>query len=632
MLRIRPKQSLNLPVRRIVFLIAVLLSPWLKAQILDDSTKLVYGPSTTKFITEEALLNNHGGYQLIDTSIYLFERQSFMDASARKYQNLGSFGTALFPVFYTPQSIIGRTSGYNAYRPYAIDPSEVNYYDTKSPYLNLFVYLGGGNRNIVDVGFSRNVNSHWNVGFDYRKITTDKQLARNGAGDRQVVGSSFVGYTHYKNLKVPYQVMANFSVMNHNAFELGGVRYLDTDSLTTDLFQYDNALLRLQNAKTNVKERQYHLYQDFQLVEQFQLYHKLDYRIEENNYTDYNDNVVSNGYNTYVDFYPNFLISPDTTLEQSTFSSFENEAGIKGDLASVFYRAYLRLRSVDYQYNTLDPDVDAVEKYIGGYARFQWRDKFTVEGNGEFLVGGEYSLGGSLSSELINVSYQTTKYNVPFIYRRYTGNHHDWANDFEPIFTNTLKGNIAIKFKNIELIPSANFTTYQNYTYFDANRQAAQTSGTSLIGTIGGNLNFRFFNAKGEGWHIENEVLATEVTGGDADVFRIPQLFYNARIFWRGDWFGDQVPIEVGVDAHARSGYFANNYAPELQQYYLQDEFEVTGYYKADLFVNMRLDKFSLALKWTHFNQPVDGGYFSSPYYPGQPRVVDLIVRWMFFD
>ena len=145
-------------------------------------------------------------------------------------------------------------------------------------------------------------------------------------------------------------------------------------------------------------------------------------------------------------------------------------------------------------------------------------------------------------------------------------------------------------------------------------------------------MNLRFLNEKKEGWHLENQVYYTTVAGDGASQVRIPEVFYNGRFFWRGNWFDDLVPFEVGVDTHARSAYFANAYAPELQQFYLQDEYQLESFYKADLFINMRLDKFFLSLKWTHIDEPNDGGYFASPYYPGQPRALDVNIRWMFFD
>ena len=168
---IQYKQSLNLPVRIFLFFTTFLFYQAIHAQIVDDSTQLVYGPETTSFTTEAQVLNNQVKYQTVDTSIYKFERKSFYNQSGRKFQDLGNFGTALFPIFYTPQKLIGRSSGFNAYSRYAFQPEEIKYYDTKSPFIELQVYLGGGNRNLVDIGFSRNVNENWNLGFDMRKIT-----------------------------------------------------------------------------------------------------------------------------------------------------------------------------------------------------------------------------------------------------------------------------------------------------------------------------------------------------------------------------------------------------------------------------------------------------------------------------
>ena len=628
---IHRKQSLNLHVRIFLFLAAVYSISVLPAQIVDDSTKLVYGPETTEFTTENSLLDNLEVYQNVDTSIYLFERQSFYDRSARRFQDLGTFGTALFPIFYTPQSLIGRTSGFDAYSRYAFQSSGVKYYNTRSPFIEFFVYLGGGNRNIVDVGFSRNVNENWNVGFDLRKITTSKQLAPESKTDRQVMGTSFVGYTHYRHSKVPYQILANYSSMNHKVAELGGARPT-TDSLRSDYFLFDNALVRLDGAQGIIKNSGWHLYHDFQIAEQFQLYHIFDYKKETNTYQDFAGGTGAGGYDPYRDFYQDFLINSDTTHEQNVFTSLSNEAGLKGDLSSVFYRFYARLRSIDWQYLLYDPGEEVVEKYLGGYVRFNWKEKFAVSGNAEYLAGGEYQFGGNLSSDLINVSYNSMKFNLPFVYADYFGNHHEWHNDFSPVFSNKLEGQLDFHIKSFELRPKISLTTYNNFIYFDQDIVANQAGDGVLISSLGGDFNFRFLNNKKEGWYLENEVVATNVSGGASNHVRVPDLFHNGRYFWRGNWFKDLVPVEVGIDVHARSAYFANAYAPEIQQFYLQDGQEIFGYVATDLFINMKVDKFFFALEWTHFNQRRDDGYFTTPYYPGQRKVIDLTVRWLFFD
>lgn len=625
------KQSLNLRVRVFLFLITFCISLIVSAQIVDDSTQLVYGPETTSFTTEASLLNNLEIYQNVDTSIYLFERRSFYDRSGRRFQDLGSFGTATFPVFFTPQQNIGQTSGFNAYKPFAIQPSEVKYYDTKSPFIELLVYLGGGNRNLVNVGFSRNVNANWNIGFDLKKITTNKQLAPESQTDRQVLGTSFVGYTHYKHPKIPYQIAANYSSISHKVVELGGARPT-SDSLRTDFFLFDNALVRLEDAQGIVKNTRWHAYQDFQIAKQFQLYHVFDYARTSNVYKDFAGSTGTGGYDLYSDFYQNFLIDSDSTQERNIMTTLSNEAGLKGNISSVFYRFYAKIRSVDWEYLLYDPNEEALEKYLGGYIRFNWKEKFAVTGNAEYLLGGEYKIGGNLSSDLINVNYTSMKYRVPFIYSDYFGNHHEWHNNFSSIFSNTLEGQVNLKVKSFEIRPKVQLTSYNNFVYFNENIDPVQSSDPLLISSIGGDFNFRIYNEKGEGWHLENEVLLTNVSGEDASRIRVPDLFYNGRLFWRGNWFKDLVPVEIGLDAHGRSSYFANAYAPEIQQFYVQNDQEIFGYVAADLFVNMKIDKFFFSLKWTHLNQPQDDGYFVTPNYPGQRKVIDFAVRWMFFD
>lgn len=624
-------QLLNLPVRILLLLILFLISGLgVRAQIVDDTTKQVYGPKTTKFIDEQIILNN-GEYQPLDTSIYLFERQSLVDKSERTLQDLGVIGTALFPILQDPAPKIGKTSGYTSYNRYAFDASKIKYYDTKSPFFDLFAMLGGGNRNILRIGFSRNINPNWNFGFNYNVITVDKQLARNGEGDRQVESSAFVGYTHYKHPKRPYQVLFNYSQLNHNTVELGGVRYLTNDEVRAELFQFDNALLRLDEAQTNVKLRRLHVYQDYRFADQFQLYNITDNYSEENTFKDFAGGT-SGTYDPYRDFYSNFFIDEDSTYQRANFNAFSNETGIKGNISSIYYRAFVKSRWVDFKYNYLDPDERAFEQYIGGVTRFKWRDKFSVTANGSYILGGGYELKGMLSSKLISAYYRTANYTVPYLNNTYFGNHHEWANNFNPLFTNELGGNIFVNLKLIELIPEIKLTSYQNYLYFDQQRQARQNNGTFVISRIGGRMNFRFLNDKNEGWHFENQIYYSTVAGDGSGLARVPDLIYNGRLFWRGEWFDDLVPFEVGLDTHARSAFFANSYAPETQQFYLQDDYKLESFFKADFFLSMRLDKFFLSVKWTHLDDPNDGGYFASPYYPGQPRALDLNVRWLFFD
>ena len=155
----------------------------LSAQITDDSTELVYNANTTRIILEADIKNNVEKERHPDTTLYNLEKYSHLDRNGKMYQNLGNNGTAMYPLFYPVTGVIGRTSGLSAYDSYMITPDKIQYFDTKSPYMDLFVTFAGNGRSVVDFKFSRNVNANWNFGFDIYRITSDKQIGKSGQQD-----------------------------------------------------------------------------------------------------------------------------------------------------------------------------------------------------------------------------------------------------------------------------------------------------------------------------------------------------------------------------------------------------------------------------------------------------------------
>jgi hypothetical protein len=69
------------------------------SQIVDDSTKNVYGPKTTLWITESDVYQNKNNYQPLDTTIIDYHRWTFVQKLNNFYQDLGNVGTALNPSF-----------------------------------------------------------------------------------------------------------------------------------------------------------------------------------------------------------------------------------------------------------------------------------------------------------------------------------------------------------------------------------------------------------------------------------------------------------------------------------------------------------------------------------------------------
>ena len=115
------------------------------AQILDDTTQLVYGPHSTEFFYEDDIKYNTGKRYAMDTSLTSVHRTNWADRNNKLYQSLGNLGTALTPTFYQFPTIVGLRPGYQAYDPYLPGVGNIKYYDTKSPFIDLnLIFWGPG--------------------------------------------------------------------------------------------------------------------------------------------------------------------------------------------------------------------------------------------------------------------------------------------------------------------------------------------------------------------------------------------------------------------------------------------------------------------------------------------------------
>ena len=631
--------NLQLELKAGLSIISFIIVAALSAQIVDDSTKLVYGPRTTEIIYLNDLKDNLNDLKdnlptvrKVDTSLTCFENYEKLDLLGHKYQNLGNNGTAISPIFYQLPISIGKTSGYAAYDLYFKTPEDIKYYDTKSPFMDVYTYFGGRSRAKYDFTFTVNVNPQWNFGFDFHRIATDKQIgAEQSKGDVNVRSSLYDFFLHYNDDDKPYKMMASFTGFSHKVDETGGVRVTSENPLEFEYFQYQDSDIFLEDANSQASINSMHLYQQYQVLKQFQLYHQFDRKVRKYIFNDYEEEDEP-----YREFYPKFLIVSDSTTENAVFTSISNEVGIKGTLSTVFYRFYVRRRDtrMTFQYNNA---AGIGENYLGGITRFDWRG-YKVEAKAEVLPTGEFLVKGEMDSPFLNASYKTIRYKPSYLADQYSNNLHDWSNNnFTQGFGNELKGRLKLKIKDLNLTPSLSLTTFDEFLYFerpDTLTEVHQATGTALMTQIGGGLDYFLptDRSKNRGFHLKNELYFTNIAGAASSKIQVPGFLYSGRLYWGGIIFKESVPFQVGMDVHGRSSYFANDYDPAIQQFFVQTSNKIKGYNQINAFVNMRIDKVFIFLKWVHLNQRRNDGYFVTPLYPGQGNVVDMGVRWLFFD
>ncbi|MGK7394276.1 MAG: putative porin [Candidatus Cyclobacteriaceae bacterium M3_2C_046] len=609
--------------KNLLVIVFVVITIQASAQILDDSTQNVYGPETTTFTTQHQIKYNFNNYFPLDTSITNLQKFNFVNRYDNKIQNLGNIGTAAIPVFYQPPEMIGKTTGFPVYDLYWQGTDQMRYFDTRSPYTLVDIVFGGNGRNIVNVEFSRNISPTWNAGFTFRRINMEKQLAPAFQGDRQTFSTYYDVYTLYRTPDQKYSILANLARLSHEVDEQGGIDPLidDGDSI---FFRYDDSEVLLQDAQSREFKINLHIFQEYRLNNGVQLYHELDFGTEKNFYTDTdlrNDR----------EFYGNLLIREDSTLNQFSLDQIQNEFGFKGDLASLFYEIYYKRRDLNFKQKYFPNPIQTTENYGGVYVRFDFDSLHYLRVNGEYMLGGNHVLRGEYRNQFLDLIYQRTNSAPAFIHDRYFGNHFEWYNDFNPVQSDYLFGSIRYERPNLRLKPFISLALVNNYIYFNTEKVPAQSDFAQII-SPGLSMQVKFW----KNFYLENEFIFTKVAGGGSDVFRIPNLFANAHLYYHNLVFDRKLELQTGLMAHYKSPYLAYAYSPVLQNFYLQNDIYVPddefGYVVLDAYLNFKVGQARLFLKFEHLNQSPETGYFTTPLYSGQKGTFGFGINWMFFD
>lgn len=589
-----------------------------RAQIIDDTTRLVYGPHTTFHFTEQEVIDNIDTLFVTDTLLTSRQRFDYIQSSGYRYQDLGVIGTSMHPVYPAPPSIIGVTPGFYSYDHYFKGPERIKYYDTKSPFIKMGIILGGIGRSVTDVSFSRNVNPRWNFGFDFRTLLIDKQVARTRRGDRRVESTSYDAYTSFRSKNERYRLLFSASRSNHVVQESGGI---DTTGLAS--FFDDNVVSYLSNTDTKDVRINYRLYQQFRIGKILQIYHAVDKYRQANRF--------KSGLGSDTLIIGAGLFNMDDSDEQSIFRYWQNEAGIKGNIGDLFYRGYLKTRSVEMNYPYPDSMMvrpgHRVEKYLGFGLRYRFKS-FELRGLGEIMETGNFQIKGSLTNPFFDADLHLVQYEPSFLQQAYFGNHDQWGNNFNSPVHLKLGGRVKIPLRKLQLYPTLQLHQVSDYIYFSQDSVPAQAGGSFQLLQPGLDLNLNIW----KNIHLEFSGQYSLLTGDSEDVIRIPDLSFSSQVYVESRAFG-VLDFQFGVDAHWNSSFLAPSYRVSVQQFYNQDLFEVPSFVIVDVFGNFKINRATLFLKLINLNQMISGeGYFVRRDYIGQANTIDFGLSWLFFD
>lgn len=608
------------------------------SRIVDDTTKQIYGPNTSRYFYESDIFFNRERIHPIDTLIRNFHRFTYVQQNSNLYQDLGNIGTAIQPIFYRPPDVIGARSGAHVYDLYW-DSEQIRYFDTKSPYSIMRVILGGKGRSITRATFSRNINPRWNFGFTYRGLLIDKQIFRRGKGDRTTRSNYYDAFTTYQNKDSTYRLFANFRRSFHRVNEFGGVKLLGNDTVGIDGYFAVNARPFLTTGiESNDLRMNLHLFHQYSIGKGLQLYHTFDRYRQKNNFLDINDQESE-------DFFDAVEIDQDTARDVTKFKTVRNEAGIKGNLSKLFYNGYFAIRHYSMSYNNVWVDTLRAEQkiqtigdetYLGGRIALQLDSLNEVNGWLEVMKSG-YRLEGEITSKWFDARLTQMRYHPGFVPQLYRGAHDFWASNMANIETTRVNGYVHYRSSVLKLSPGLTFTRLRNYVYFrkisdvDTVQQVSpfQSGGNQIIASPEVRLAMTFFR------HItwSSQVVYTRLLENADNAIQVPDLLINTQLSYDNIFFNGNLDMHAGVDLHWKSAYYAPGYDVAARQFFNQQDFEVPAFPLVDVFFSAKIKRGRVFFKYHNLIQAITKqGYLPTPFYPGQSNTFDFGFDWSFYD
>jgi Putative porin len=594
-------------------------------KLLNDSLKVIYGPKTTRFFYEVDVFNNRKVLHTVDTLLAGFHLANFVQRNGNLYTDLANFGTASHPVFYLPPNQIGANVGQNAFDLYCRTPAQIKYFNTRSPFTNMYFAPMGSGQNILDFDFNRNINPRFNAGFNVRRITAIRQFGPPYTSEDNLLGIWDLSlHSNYESKNGKYTVMGYLQYFTHKENDQGGIVH-PTGWKKDTLLQLSIDLLTAKlgrSAGSEEKRTNFHVYHQYKLSNGFQVYHTFDIQGRSFRYQD-------TQYKQHLSFYhPTETALPKSdTLQQLTYYSLvENKVGIKGFYKGFNYRLHLRRRDYVWQDSLQNFKTQRNENYVGVWLNYYFPDSLRKAwAMFEYLIPNGYQLQGEYQSPKFVLGFQSMLHAPTLLQQRYQSSLQNWNNGFENVFVNHAYISTTRQFGKIRLSPSFSYSLVKNYVYFDTSATAQQTAAPFSIFRAGLGLDWQ----RGK-FSTTNQAYYNRVEGNQ--VIRMPNWLVNSRLAY--DFlYAKVLYIQAGLEMHYRSGYYADAYNPMYQTFYLNNSFEVPASLTVDAFAVLRINRVRLFFKMSNVtNKIIQQGYYTSPYYPAIGRTFGFGVNWPLFD
>ncbi len=326
-------------------------------------------------------------------------------------------------------------------------------------------------------------------------------------------------------------------------------------------------------------------------------------------------------------FYLKFVEAPDRKY------TFGKNAFIGNDIVKVNFPRQA-LAQGDSVLGMTQKD-DYSNTFIGGTI-YRTEGKFwNWSGTGKYYIQGrnfsDFELSATIDKPII-IAKDTTLFKIygemanrtpNYFLDHYYSNHYKWENSFDRIYNLTLGA--SFDSPGLRLKAGANYRIVNNYVFM--NEQILPEQASSEFSVFQAYIQKDF---KAGGMNFKNKVQLQETT--TERYLQVPQLVIYNSSFYEGV-LSKVLFYQLGFDVRYETKYYADYYSPATGMFYLQKNEKIGNYPWIDAFLNLRIKRTRFYVKYSNMATLfMEGGYFTTPYYPAQIATASFGLSWSFYD
>lgn len=621
----------------------------------------------------------------VDTLQHDFQNTNDTGGSTGHYTYLGNLGSPRISHVFFERKDPEQFFFLDPYDFTVVEPEDVVYTNTKSPFTNLTYYKQGGSSDGEErfkAYFAVNANKRLGFGFniDYvygrGKYMNQSTALFNGnlfayyLGDKYNMHFSFIndnlkvaenggivddryvtrpldmaeGGKVYANDEIPTNLS---QVWNHNTgyhaflthrYNVGFYRENPDakDTVNTEIFVPVTSFLH--TVKVDINRRKYISYDEAQNQQYFQNNYLTDVQRDETEQLAVKNTIgisLREGFNKWA---------------KAGLTAFMSHEYRRFTMTDTLARTPGQRIPTDYVENTISVGGQLIKEQ-GQTLHYNVMGEIALVGEdaGQFQIQGKGDLNFRLFSDTVRLEANAyiKNLNPIFYYRHFHSKHYWWDNnDLSKIMRTRIEGKLSVDRWKTQL--KAGVENIKNYTYLDnTSVKYTETSSGKEVTTYKNDVavkqnsgNIQVFSAalrqdfKLGIFHLDNEI--TYQKSSNQDVLPLPELTLYHNLYIKFGLAKKVLQIEMGADVRYFTQYYAPDYAPAIGQFYLQNKetrYKLGGYPLLNGYINLHLKRTRIFIAMYNLIQGQgEKSYFLAPHYPLNPRLLKFGLSWNFFD